>query len=363
MKRDYYEILGVQKNATERDIKKAYRKIAKKYHPDLNPNDKDAEKKFKEASEANEVLCNVEKRKLYDQYGHNFEKAKFSGMGGFGSDPFQEIRRQQQKRRNKGRSINVNIELTLEECYTGCNKEGRYIIQKPCSSCGGNGAKNGTEFHVCSYCGGSGEIIVGRRMGGFIFQNSDICSSCRGAGIIVDNHCSKCNGNGTVVEHEKVNIKIPRGVSEGMTIPVKGRGHYSKVNGAIRGDVYFVIKEIPHKKFERVGMDLVLNYPISYEELVLGAEIEVPTIHGRNTKIKVSSGSQNGKVYRLRNHGMPTLNLSNNIEPGTGPDAAFGNYMVVLDLKIPESHSEEEIELIKKLKKLREKFANNKKNK
>lgn len=361
MKTDYYEILGLQRGASDADIKKAYRKIAKKYHPDMNPGDKEAEEKFKEAAEANEVLSDPEKRKWYDDYGHDWENAKnhreaFSGGAGSMRDIFEQMQRERQREQMKGSPIHVKVDLTLEECFNGCNKTVQYPYQKICTGCKGNGAKNGTSVHTCSTCGGSGKQTHVIQRGMHIMQHVTTCGSCRGAGQVIDEVCDVCSGNGIEIGHESVGVRFPRGVETGQTLAKKGLGHESRFPGGERGDAVFEINEIPHDLFERMDKGLVYRHKISFEDLALGTQIEVQTISGKSTRIKVEPNTKNGKLYRLKGYGMPALNLSSSMKPGPGvPESAFGDYVVELEIDIPEDFSEEEINLIKQMRELKNK--------
>jgi len=358
--RDYYEILGLQRNASESDIKKAYRKEAKKYHPDTNSGDESAEEKFKEINQANEVLSDPEKRKLYDQYGHNWEEAKHRGGFGFGgsaNEMFETLKREQMKEQMKGNRTETLVHLTLEECYYGCTKDITVYYQKICGGCNGNGAKNGTSIHTCTTCGGGGQQVHVLERGGHRIQHVSTCGSCRGAGKVIDEHCEECSGNGIEVGEEIVRVNFPRGIQHGQYITKRGYGHMSRFPGGDRGDGIFIIEELEHENFKRVNGDpksLVHKFPISYEDLVLGTEIEVPSIHGKFTKIKVDSNTKNGKLYRLRGHGMPSLNLSQGATPNNVPKNAFGDYVIELEINIPDKLSKKELELIKELKKLKE---------
>lgn len=342
--RDYYDILGLQRNASDEDIKKAYRRLAKKYHPDRNPGDKDAEKKFIEVAEANETLSDAKKRSLYDKFGNDFENLS--------KDPFEAIRQERMRRRNRGRNIHIKVMLTLEECYNGCIKDVPFNVQKLCGTCNGSRAKTS---HTCTTCGGSGYRTVVQSFASHHIQKTITCNVCGGEGRVIDEACDTCQGHGTTVESEIATLTFPRGVIEGQTIGAKGKGHYSRIPGAERGDAIFVIEEIKHELFDRLGEDLTHSYKISYEDLVLGTKIEVPTIHGKMASITVSPGTKNGKIYRLKGHGMPSLNLPKNYDITNAPVNSFGNYFVELEIDIPEINTDEEIELIKKLQKLKSK--------
>lgn len=342
--RDYYEILGLQRSATEDEIKKAYRKMAKKYHPDRNPGDKEAEEKFKEAAEANEVLSDPEKRPLYDQYGHDWERAS--------QDPFEALRKQQQRRREKGKNVHIKVALTLQECYEGCVKEVPFNIQKTCGTCKGTRAKTS---HTCTTCGGSGYRTVVQSFGTMHMQETVTCNACHGRKFIIDEACDDCSGQGITIESELATVTFPRGVYNEAGLSAPGKGHYSHVEGAERGDAVFIVDEIEDPRFERLGLDLVYRQNISYEDLVLGTQVEVPTVHGKSAKLKINPGTQNGKVYRMKGHGMPVVNLPSHIKASEGRDGAFGDFHIELNLEIPKTHSEEEKKLIEQLRELKEK--------
>lgn len=355
MKRDYYEILELSKGASDADIKKAYRRLAKKYHPDKNPDNKEAEEKFKEVNDANEVLSNPEKRKLYDIHGHEFENAGEPGFGfGFGGiDPFEQLRRDYERQRNRVKEIFAKLSLTLEECYTGCTKEVSYKVRKICGTCNGNGSKNGNSFSTCTNCGGSGKKVSTKVQGAYFSQNVSQCTSCMGHGRIIIENCTTCSGNGIEFLVENMSVTVPRGIQGGQSLIAGGKGDYSRTGE--RGDVVFEIEELHHEKFERRDSDILHRYKISYEDLVLGSEIEVPAIDGKKLKFSVDPGTQNGKSYRIKGRGMPMLNLATEIVPSAGYEGAFGNYIIELNLEIPKIHSDEEKELIKQLKELKNK--------
>ena len=349
MKRDYYEILGLQRGASEEDIKKSYRKMAKKYHPDVNKDD-DADLKFKEVNEANEVLSDPEKRKLYDQYGHDWEQSHASH--GFGSH-FTQHMRDFARAQAKGRSIQVPVTLTLEECYNGCEKEVTYTVKKLCNSCGGNGSKNGTSYHTCTTCGGSGQEIQAFRNGGHFFQTATTCRSCSGSGRAVIEICDNCQGVGIDSETETAIITLPRGIEGGQAVSARGKGHYSQVSGADRGDAIFIVEELRHDLFERSGLDLKYIHKINYEDLVLGATIEVSTISGKRIRFNIEPGTPNGKINRIKYHGMPMVNLPEQITPGPDYEGAFGSLIVELSVEIPSKYSEEEKKLFEQLRNLK----------
>ena len=348
MKRDYYEILGLQKSASEDEIKKAYRRMAKKYHPDVNKDD-DADLKFKEVNEANEVLGDPDKRKKYDQYGHDWDSA--SNSDGFG-DLYNRFARGFHRTQTKGMSIQVPVYLSLEECYTGCEKEIDYTIQKLCNDCGGNGAKNGTSYHTCTNCGGAGQEIHTMQRGSHFFQTTMTCRACAGSGKNIIEICNSCV-SGIQSETEVATITFPRGVESGQAVSAQGKGHYSRHSGGERGDAVFVIQEISNELFERNGLDLKHTHKISYEDLVLGATVEIPTISGKRIRFNVEPGTQNGKINRIRYHGMPIINLPEQVTPGPDYDGAFGNLIVELSIEIPSEHSEEEKKLFEQLRDLK----------
>ena len=344
MKRDYYDILGLQRSASDDEIKKAYRKLAKKYHPDRNPGDKEAEENFKEAAESFEILSDKKKRPLYDQYGHDWERAS--------QDPFEALRKEQERRRSRGKNVHIKVALTLDECYNGCTKDVPFNIQKLCGTCDGSRAKSS---HTCTACGGSGQRTIVQSMGGFHMQETVTCNVCRGLTYIIDEACDTCQGHGTTVESEVAILTFPRGVQDGQTLGAQGKGHHSRVPGADRGDAVFIIEELKSELFERLDTDLAYKYKISYEDLALGTKIEVPTIHGKKANIIIGPGTKNGKIYRLKGHGMPSLNLPNNFSVSSAPAGSFGNYLVELELEIPEKLTEDEIKLIEQLRELKSK--------
>lgn len=358
-KRDYYEILGLQKGASQADIKKAYRKLAMKYHPDTNPDDETAKEKFQEVSEANEVLSDEEKRRLYDQYGHDWEAARHRDGFTFGQGDtfFDHIFNQHfgTSQRAKVRDLIVKVSITLEESYEGCSKEVEYAVKGHCNTCGGNGSKDGRAFHTCSSCGGSGQKTVVQMMGNMHIQRQQTCGACGGNGQIIDEPCSDCGGQGLKVQIEKANINLPRGVETGNHLRGVHGGNFSLIPGVDRGDVVFEVEILPHPHFQREGQNLIHRHNIKYEDIVLGTDIEVPTIQGSSAKIVVAPGTKGGKKFRLKGFGMPVMNLPRGVNPGRVPESAFGHYFVILDIDVPENISDEEIELMKKLKELREK--------
>ena len=328
-KRDYYEVLGVQKNATADEIKRAYRKLAVKYHPDKNPGDKEAEEKFKEAAEAYSVLSDADKKAKYDQFGHAgvdgstpdfsqgfgnlndilndlFGGAFGGGFGGFSGFGGEFGGGQRQQRVYKGRDIRVRVKLTLEEIAKGVEKEISIEKSVPCHECGGKGAKNSSDIKTCPACNGTGQVqrVVNSFLGQTVTYST--CQQCGGEGKIISNPCRSCGGTGLVRKRETIKVKIPAGVEAGMQLTIQGQGHAAKNNG-INGDLLVVIEEQEHPNLKREGSNLYYTKIISMPDAILGAEVEIPCLDGPY-KIKVDAGTQSGTVVRLRNKGLPTVN-------------------------------------------------------
>ena len=330
-KRDYYEVLGVDKSASADDIKKAYRKLAVKYHPDKNPGDKAAEEKFKEAAEAYSVLSDADKKARYDQFGHSGVEGAgpdfsggfgnlndilndlfggafgggFGGFSGFGGG-FGGGQRQQQQRVYRGRDIRVRVKLTLEEIAHGVEKDITIEKSVPCQDCGGKGAKNSSDIKTCSACNGTGQVqrVVNSFLGQTVTYST--CQQCGGEGKVITNPCRTCGGTGLVRKRETIKVKIPAGVEAGMQLTIQGEGHAAKNNG-INGDLLVVIEEQEHPNLKREGNNLYYTKVVSLPDAILGAEVEVPCLDGAY-KIKVEPGTQSGTVVRLRNKGLPTVN-------------------------------------------------------
>lgn len=331
-KRDYYEVLGVDKSASADDIKRAYRKLAVKYHPDKNPGNKEAEEKFKEAAEAYSVLSDADKKARYDQFGHaGVEGAGpdfsggfgnlndilndlfggafgggFGGFGGFGGGFGGARGGQRQQKVYRGRDIRVRVKLTLEEIAKGVEKEISIEKSVPCTECGGKGAKNSSDIKTCSACNGTGQV---QRVTNSIFGQTvtySTCQQCGGEGKVITNPCRSCGGTGLVRKRETIKVKIPAGVEAGMQLTIQGEGHAAKNNG-INGDLLVVIEEQEHQDLKREGNNLYYTKVISLPDAILGAEVEVPCLDGPY-KIKVDAGTQSGTVVRLRNKGLPTVN-------------------------------------------------------
>ncbi len=324
-KRDYYEVLGVDKNASADELKKAYRKLAKKYHPDLNPGDKakEAEEKFKEASEAYEVLSDSEKRQRYDQFGHagvdpnagGYGGGGFSGgFGGFedifdlfggGFGGFGGSSRRNPNAPVQGDDIHVRLELTFEEACFGKEVEVSVRRKEKCSECKGSGSAKGSSPATCGACGGTGQVrTVQNTMFGQM-QSVRPCSKCHGTGKVITNPCPTCSGKGEVLKTVKVKVKIPAGINDGQTLPVREQGNVGK-NGGPNGDLLITVSVKPHKIFTRQGFDILCDFPITFVEAALGGEIEVPTIDEK-VSYDIPEGTQSGTVFRLRGRGVPKL--------------------------------------------------------
>ena len=356
-KRDYYEVLGVPKNANADEIKKAYRKAAIKYHPDKNPGDKEAEDKFKEAAEAYDVLSNDEKRARYDQFGH----AGMSGAGGAGGygggfgggfsmdDIFSQFGdifgghfgggfggSRGGRSVNRGSDIRVRIKLTLAEIAEGTVKKIKVNKDVVCEQCGGSGAKDASSHTTCPQCNGSGYVVTVQNTFFGRMQSQSPCPNCHGEGKIITAKCPKCGGEGCVRDSEVIEIKVPAGVGEGMALTVSGKGNAAR-RGGINGDLIVVIEEERDPELVRDGNNLIHNLNITVITAILGGEVEVPTIEGK-AKIKIAPGTHSGKVLRLRGKGLPDVN-------GYGK----GDILVVVDITIPTSLTSEEKELVKKL--------------
>ena len=361
-KRDYYEVLGVDKSASADDIKKAYRKLAVKYHPDKNPGDKAAEEKFKEAAEAYSVLSDPDKKARYDQFGHaGVEGAGpdfsggfgnlndilndlfgggfggfsgFGGFGGFGGGG----RGQRQQRVYRGRDIRVRVKLTLEEIAKGVEKEISIEKSVPCQECGGRGAKNSSDIKTCPACNGTGQVqrVVNSFLGQTVTYST--CQQCGGEGKIISNPCRSCGGTGLVRKRETIKVKIPAGVEAGMQMTIQGEGHAAKNNG-INGDLLVVIEEQEHPDFKREGNDLYYTKVLSLPEAILGAEVEVPGIDGKYS-IKVDAGTQSGTVVRLKGRGLPSVN-------GYG---GKGDLYVKIAVWIPKKLNKEEKAIVESMK-------------
>ncbi|MBK9480342.1 MAG: molecular chaperone DnaJ [Bacteroidetes bacterium] len=350
-KRDYYEILGVVKGADEQEIKKSYRKLAMKYHPDKNPGDKAAEEKFKEAAEAYDVLSNPEKKSRYDQFGHSGMGAGGGGgYGGFGGMNMEDIfsnfgdvfgssfggGSRGGKRVNRGSNLRIKVKLNLEEIAHGIEKKIKVNKFVSCNSCKGTGAQNASAFHTCSTCRGSGQTtrVMNTILGQM--QTSSTCPACGGEGQIISDKCKTCFGDGIVKAEDTIAIKIPAGVADGMQLSVSGRGN-AAARGGVAGDLLVVIEEEEHPFLKREGNNLHFEQYISFAEAALGTTVEVPTIEGK-AKIKIDPGTHANKILRLRGKGLPELNSYHK-----------GDLLVNVNVWTPQHLSKEERKIMEQL--------------
>ena len=360
-KRDYYEVLGVSRDASEDEIKKAYRKLAMKYHPDKNPDNKEAEEKFKEASEAYEVLSDKEKRQLYDQYGHAGIDQQF-GNGGFSWNDFSHFddisdlfgggfssifdtlfgggfssrSRESQRYSNQGENIQIDLALTLKEIALGTEKKVRITVKDICDQCRGTGSADG-KAETCPQCHGTGQVRTVRQSLFGQMQSISECPSCRGEGKIIRNKCPKCMGEGRISKSKEINVIIPAGVEENQVIRLRGQGNVGPRNGSY-GDILVVIHEKPDELFERDGNNIILELPITVTQAVLGDEVIVPTLTG-TAKMKIPPGTQSGRIFRLRGQGIKGLN-----------SYSRGDLLVKIKVVVPTKLSREEMELYNRLK-------------
>ena len=352
-KRDYYEVLGVTKSATDDEIKKAYRKAAKQYHPDLHPGDKEAEAKFKEVNEAYEVLSDKDKKARYDQFGHagvdpNFN-AGYGGGSPFGqdidfSDIFGDIfggfggfGRQRSSNPNaprRGQDIEVSVYISFEEAVKGCRKDLVYNAVNVCGDCHGTGAQSGTQVKTCSQCGGTGYVKVNQRTPFGVVQTQSRCSSCRGKGKIVETPCRSCNGTGQVKKKRTVSVDIPEGINDEQILNVSGHGN-AGVNGGAAGDLHVVINVRPHPIFERKGDDIWCDLPISFSQAALGGDVTVPTIDGK-VRYQIHEGTQPGDIFKLKDKGVKHLR-------GRGR----GDQYVRIVLEVPKSLNSKQKRMLK----------------
>ncbi|MBQ6741754.1 MAG: molecular chaperone DnaJ [Bacteroidales bacterium] len=357
-KRDYYEVLGVSKNATPEELKKAYRKLALQYHPDRNPGDKDAEEKFKEAAEAYDVLSNPDKKARYDQFGMaGMEGAYgqggmdmndifsqfgsifgdlfggggfrtgFSGFGGGGAA----------RRVLRGSNLRIKVKLTLEEIDRGCEKKIKVSKYVPCKTCNGSGAKDG-KTEVCSHCHGTGVVTETKRTILGIMQTQSACPQCGGEGRVVKDKCPDCHGDGIVKSDEIITINIPAGVQDGMQLAMQGQGNAAP-RGGIAGDLIVLIEELEHDTFERQDANLYYNAFITFADAAMGASVEIPTLNGK-VKIKIDPGTPSGRVVRLRGKGLPVVN-------GYGR----GDLLVCLNVWVPKNLTRDEKKILEDLQK------------
>jgi molecular chaperone DnaJ len=351
-KRDYYDVLGVTKNATEDEIKKAYRKMAMKYHPDKNQGDKAAEEKFKEAAEAYDVLGNASKKQKYDQFGH----AGFSAGGGGGHGDFSSMddifsafgdifggggfgggSSRGGRRVNRGTNLRIKVKLDLNEILTGVEKKIKVNKYVSCVPCKGTGAQNGSGFSNCNTCRGTGQVtrVVQTMLGQM--QTASTCPSCGGEGQIIKEKCKSCYGDGIVKGEEVISINIPAGVAEGMQLSMQGKGN-AAARGGVPGDLLIVVEETEHPTLKRDGNNLLYNLFISVPEVILGTSAEINTLDGK-AKIKIEPGTQSGKVLRLRGKGLPNIN-----------GYEKGDLLVNVNVWTPQTLNKEEKQLLEKLR-------------
>lgn len=345
-KRDYYEVLGVDKNADEAALKKAYRVLAKKYHPDANPGDKEAEKKFKEASEAYAVLSDPEKRRQYDQFGHAAFEGGAGGAGGFGGfdfsgdmgDIFGDIfgdlfggggRRRTSNGPMQGANVRAGVWITFEEAISGCEKELEINLKDECTNCHGTGAKPGTSPTTCPKCGGKGQVVYSQQSLFGMVQNVQTCPDCRGTGKIIKDKCPNCGGTGYTSSRKKIQVTIPAGIDNGQSIRIRGKGEPG-TNGGPRGDLLVEVSVGRHERFARQDMDIFSNVEISFAQAALGCDLRVATVDG-DVIYTVKPGTQSGTRVRLKGKGVPSLRNKN----------VRGDHYVTLTVRIPSKLSEE----------------------
>ncbi|MEA4832867.1 Chaperone protein DnaJ [bioreactor metagenome] len=351
-KRDYYEVLELQKGASDEDIKKNYRRLAKKYHPDMNPDDKEAEAKFKEINEAYSILSNPDTKSKYDAYGHsgvdpNFGSGEgfggFNGFGGFGdinfdmSDIFGTLFGNGQTRKNgpvRGDDIGVKIYISFEEAAFGCKKEIVFNKIEACSECKGTGAAPGTSPETCTKCGGTGQVNVQQRTPLGIMQTSRTCDACRGTGKIIKTPCSKCSGGGYERKQKKLEISIPAGIDDGQKVVIRGQGNSGK-RGGVSGDLLVEVGIRPHPVFERDGYNIYCEVPITFAEAALGAQINVPTLEG-SLKYTVPEGTQTGTMFTLKNKGIQYVNSRNR-----------GDLMFRTVIEVPKNLSDKQKQMLR----------------
>ncbi len=357
-KRDYYDVLGVNKSSTADQIKSAYRKLAVKYHPDKNEGDKAAEEKFKEASEAYHVLSNSERKQNYDNFGHAAFENGGGGRGGFGnfdfsshfSDIFEDFfgegfgggGRRNRRTNNRGSDLRYDLSITLEEAYTGKKQDIKFSTSEKCDTCKGSGSKPGHDAGSCSMCGGHGQV---RSSQGF-FTVQQTCPQCSGSGEEITNPCSGCNGQGKKQASKRLSVTIPKGVDDGTRIRLAGKGEAGSRGGG-NGDLYLFINVYSHDLFKRSDENLFFECPISIADAALGTSIEIPTIDGGKAKIKIPSGTQSGKQFRLKSKGMPYMRGSGN-----------GDLYVQVNTEVPVSLNKEQKELLEKFREIENEKSN-----
>lgn len=348
-KRDYYEVLGVSKTATDDELKKAYRVLAKKYHPDMNPGDAEAEKKFKEASEAYAVLSDPDKRRQYDQFGHAAFEGGAGGAGGFDfsgmdmGDIFGDIfgdlfgggRRQTRNGPAQGANIRTSVRITFEESVTGCEKEMELTLKDECSKCRGTGAKPGTSAETCTKCGGKGQVVFTQQSLFGIVRNVQPCPDCRGTGKIIKEKCPDCYGTGYISKKKKITVTIPAGIDDGQSVRIRGKGEPG-VNGGPRGDLLVEVLVSRHPVFQRQDYDVFSTVQMSYATAVLGGDIRIATVDG-DVLYTVKPGTPTDTKVRLRGKGIPTIRNKQ----------VRGDHYVNLVVQVPTKLTEEQKELLR----------------
>ncbi len=349
-KQDYYESLGVQKGASDDEIKKAFRQAAKKYHPDLHPGDQEAERRFKEINEAYEVLSDPQKKARYDQYGHAGVDPNF-GAGGYGGAGFDGMdfdlgdifssffgggggRRQNPNAPRRGSDVGANVIISFEDSAKGCKKQVQVKVVGTCEECGGSGAAKGTSAKTCPHCGGSGQVRVQQRTPFGVVQTQSACPDCRGRGKTIETPCKKCNGSGQVRRTETVGINIPAGISDGQIITIRGKGNAGQ-NGGPAGDLQVQVSVRPHPLFEREGYDIWCDLPLTYAQAALGAEVEIPTLDGK-VEYTIKDGTQPGEIIRLKGKGFPYINSTRR-----------GDLLVRVTVEVPRDLSGEQRKLLR----------------
>ena len=363
-KRDYYEVLGVSKTATDEELKKAYRKLAKQYHPDANPDNKEeAEKKFKEVNEAYEVLSDAQKRRMYDQFGHDgpagfgggnpgggyysYTGSGFSGFEDFDlGDIFSSIfggGSSRNSRRNngpiKGADLKYSMDITFEEAFLGVEKEINIYREETCKTCSGSGAKPGTAPETCQTCKGTGTVrtvqntILGQ------MQTTKTCSTCHGTGKVIKEVCENCKGKGTIRKQAKIKVKIPAGIDSDQSIVLRGEGEPG-VRGGAKGDLYIVVRIKRHSIFTRKGSNVYCNVPITFTQATLGAELEIPMVNSTKEKYKIPEGTQTGTTFTIKGKGFKNINSSTN-----------GDFIFTVNVQVPKRLSKEQRELLVQLAK------------
>jgi molecular chaperone DnaJ len=359
-KKDYYEVLGVNKSASDDDIKKAYRKLAKKYHPDVNPGDKDAEAKFKEVNEAYAVLSDSEKRSKYDKFGHAaFDPASgggsgFGGFGGFGGGDFDfgdifssffggggSSRSSRANMPIDGDDVMARITINFDEAVFGCKKEINFARIEGCPECSATGAKKGSKIETCATCHGSGHVTVQQQTMLGYMQTQRVCQSCRGTGKIIKEPCKNCNGKAYVKVSKKIEVSIPQGIDNMQRIVLRGQGSAGR-NGGTNGDLVIEVRVKEHKFFTRRANNVYCEIPITFTEAALGAEIDIPTLDGKTEKYKIEEGTQTGTDFTLRGKGIPDINTKRR-----------GDLIITVIVETPVLLSAEEKKLLRELASLR----------